>query len=247
MLLAACGILVAICCGAGAFMTAPRTTAPHPVAAITDPVTLQPAAVPSVSKQSSVPPASSLAPATPSPKPKKVVPKVISFVGTPTRVIIPYIGVNEAVQTLGISYDPRVCGKYAGVGCIVPHGDELSWYDQSAMPGQPGVSLIIGHDEDNGPATFWKLDTLPNGKTYTETVVQGNRVATLTYQVVSSKSELKTSVQHDASVHDAQFVSFPEQVLVTCNPTSPYYHDNPGYHHIANWIVYSRLISVTAQ
>ncbi len=74
----------------------------------------------------------------------------------PTRVVLPSIGVDAPVDPLGLAPDGTMAvpTDYARVG----------WYDGSAVPGDPGVSVLVGHlDDEDAPAVFYKLEQLKAG------------------------------------------------------------------------------------
>lgn len=73
--------------------------------------------------------------------------------GNPTRLIIPAIGVNAAVETVAVT---------ANGGLAVPvrsPWDDVGWYDQGVRPGEQGSAVIDGHlDRPGGyAAVFWNL------------------------------------------------------------------------------------------
>jgi sortase (surface protein transpeptidase) len=101
--------------------------------------------------------ASPIAKATPTDMSVKATP--IANVGTPTRLIVPNIGVNASVENIG----------------ILPNGDlatptkspweNVGWYYQGTRPGEMGSAVIAGHlDRPGGyPAVFWYLHNLQPG------------------------------------------------------------------------------------
>ena len=78
---------------------------------------------------------------------------------TPARLLIPAIGINASVESLG----------------ILPNGDlatpthspweDVGWYDGGPHPGERGSAVIDGHlDRPGGyPAIFWRLRDLHVG------------------------------------------------------------------------------------
>jgi len=77
----------------------------------------------------------------------------------PTRLLVPTIGVNASIESLG----------------ILPNGDlatptkspwtDVGWYNAGPRPGEHGSSVIDGHlDRPGGyPAIFWRLRDLQPG------------------------------------------------------------------------------------
>jgi sortase A len=84
-------------------------------------------------------------PATPTPVPS-----------LPTRLIIPAIGVNAAVEHIGLATDG---------GMDVPkQWADVAWFDEGPAPGQAGNATIDGHlDSTTAPAVFWRLGALKPG------------------------------------------------------------------------------------
>lgn len=75
----------------------------------------------------------------------------------PSRVVMPTIGVDAAVGKTGIGQDG---------GLEVPDDfDNAFWFEGSAVPGDPGVSVLVGHiDDESGPAVFYRLELLKPGQ-----------------------------------------------------------------------------------
>lgn len=93
----------------------------------------------------------------------------------PTRIILPTIGVDSAVQPVGINPDREIAAPDSF--------DQAGWYTGLSAPGQPGLSIIDGHlDGPNGPAVFANLAQLKSGE---EFVVERGDESTLTYRVLS--------------------------------------------------------------
>ena len=93
--------------------------------------------------------------------PPSVAPQVAA--GLPTRLKIPAINVDAAVEDVGVTSD----GSMA-----VPKGpSDVAWYDLGPRPGEVGSAVIAGHEgwKDNIPAVFDDLHELqPGDKIYVE-------------------------------------------------------------------------------
>ncbi len=76
----------------------------------------------------------------------------------PVEVSVPRIGVDTPLVELGIAADGSL---------EVPGRDEFDragWLTTSAVPGEPGASVIAGHvDSTSGPAVFFRLHELVPG------------------------------------------------------------------------------------
>ena len=95
----------------------------------------------------------------------------------PTRLIIPTIGVNAAIERVEI---------LANSNLATPTGhpwDDAGWYDLGTRPGAQGSAVIDGHlDRPGGyPAVFWNLRKLHSGD---EVMVVGTQGKTLRFRVL---------------------------------------------------------------
>jgi len=105
-----------------------------------------------------------------------VQPKANGSAALPVRLVIPAIGVNAAVESLGI---------VANGDLATPTGhpwDDVGWYDLGTPPGERGSAVIDGHlDRPGGyPAVFWNLRYLHSGD---QVMVIETRGKTLRYRV----------------------------------------------------------------
>lgn len=82
---------------------------------------------------------------------------------TPSRLLIPAIGINAAVEKVGILTN----GAFAGDMATPAQSpwEHVGWYDAGPRPGERGSAVIDGHlDDQNGaPAVFWNLRKLHIG------------------------------------------------------------------------------------
>ena len=96
----------------------------------------------------------------------------------PKKIIIPKLKVDGYVQQVGVDQNNQVA---------VPNNLYMvGWFNQTAQPGKPGLSVIDGHVTGRiNDGIFKNLDQLKVGDQYT--VEQGNGKK-LTYEVISSQS-----------------------------------------------------------
>ncbi|MCQ4082835.1 sortase [Streptomyces sp. RB6PN25] len=141
---------------------------------------------------------------------------------SPARVTIASVGVDSPLMQLGLNSDSTV---------EVPPADKgmtAGWYAGSAVPGQPGPSVIIGHNDTRyGRAVFHDLRTVKPGADVAIRLSDGR---TVHYTVTSlqrvSKSAFPTEqVYGPASGHVLR--------LITCDGVL----DANG-HPVDNLIVY---------
>ena len=193
-----------------------------------------PAAVSSPTSTTSSPPASTpsssastrtaASPSSTAPPPVRALPP-----SNPTRVVIPSIGVNASVVSLGLT----------STGALqVPTGPTpLGWFTGSPTPGSDGPAVLAGHVTYNGArGVFFKLSSLKVGDTVQ--VARGDgRTAVFTVTSVASysKDTFPTGLVYGHT-------DGPELRLITCagdyDPTKHYYPDN--------LVVDAKLTSTTA-
>jgi len=77
----------------------------------------------------------------------------------PTRLIIPAIGVNAAVQSVGLFWNGD------GEMSIPTNFTDVAWYNGGPRPGMPGSAVIDGHldGHDVKEAVFYRLGDLQPG------------------------------------------------------------------------------------
>lgn len=121
----------------------------------------------------------------------------------PIRVMAPSIGVDAAVDPLGLTTQGEmdVPTDFARVG----------WYEGSVTPGDAGVSVLAGHRDDaDGPAVFYRLDRLKPGE---EIQVQRSDGGTARYLVGEVKVFAKDQFPTDQVFGTA---AGPGLRLITC-------------------------------
>lgn len=97
----------------------------------------------------------------------------------PERINLPTIGVSGCIEQVGID-------QYGAIA--VPNNIyTAAWYVKSALPGQPGLSVIDGHISGyyNVDGIFQHLDQLKSGDTFTITLGSGR---VLSYKVYDEQS-----------------------------------------------------------
>lgn len=107
-------------------------------------------------------------------------PAADSSPAAPVRIRIPAINVDAPLEVLSLDADnalqPPVAWEAAG------------WYDQSAVPGKRGPSVIAGHlIAPDGPAVFGRLGALKAGDRVTVTQADGSSTAFAVDRTISAE------------------------------------------------------------
>jgi len=134
--------------------------------------------------------------------------------GAPVRVQVPAIGVDAAIDPLGLRSDGHV---------EVPADyDHVGWYAGSAVPGAAGPTVLLGHiDTHTGPAVFYRLGRLQPGD---RVVVDRADVAVARF-VVDRVIQFRKSQFPTAEVYGP--TARPELRMITCaGPFHRHYRDN---------------------
>ncbi|GJF32507.1 hypothetical protein KNE206_52070 [Kitasatospora sp. NE20-6] len=136
----------------------------------------------------------------------------------PVRLLIPRIGVDAAVGSVGLNTDGTV---------EVPPLDRpalVGWYRDGAAPGSRGPAVLLGHyDTRRGPAVFHRVPELHPGDRI-DVVRQDGR--TVSYRVRSSGQFRKTAFPTGLVYGDTPD---PQLRLITCGGTlggDGHYSDN---------------------
>ena len=146
----------------------------------------------------------------------------------PVSLIIPLIGVNTQLMTLGLT---------SGGALAVPPLSEASvagWYTGSPRPGAIGSAIIVGHnDTTHGPAVFYRLPDLRHGdKVYVKradgTLVEFRVTSVQTYVKDHFPTQTVYGPTPDAELR-----------LITCDGT----FDSATRHYLSNIVVYATEVS----
>jgi sortase (surface protein transpeptidase) len=127
---------------------------------------------------------------------------IVAPAAPPTRLLIPVIGVNAVVESVGLDAQGRIAAP------SVPAN--VGWYHSGVAPGDAGDALIDGHlDWTSGPAVFWHLGNLRIGDQVMVVRADGSRV-----QFVIDSTSV---VPYNAS-EDGLFTATgpPSMSLITC-------------------------------
>ncbi|WP_255658080.1 class F sortase [Actinoplanes sp. L3-i22] len=99
--------------------------------------------------------------------------QTFSEVAAPVRLRIPALGIDSAIEQLGLRKDGTI---------EVPGTVEVAgWYRLGARPGQPGPAVILGHvDSKTGPGIFARLSGVKVG---TPVVVARGDGSSVTFRI----------------------------------------------------------------
>jgi LPXTG-site transpeptidase (sortase) family protein len=146
----------------------------------------------------------------------------------PVSLIIPLIGVNTRLITLGLTSSGALA---------VPSLSEASvagWYTGSPRPGAIGSAIIVGHiDSGNAPAVFYRLPDLRHGDKVYVKRADGTLVE---FRVTSVQTYLKDHFPTQAVYGPTPD---PELRLITCDGTFDY----ATGHYLSNIVVYATEVS----
>jgi sortase (surface protein transpeptidase) len=155
---------------------------------------------------------------------------VSSAVGrsVPVSIRIPAIGVSVSLSQLGLNADKsaQVPTKY----------EEPGWFKLGPTPGQMGSAVILGHvDDKQGPAVFFKVNTLKAGDTVDVSLTNG----VVSHFVVRTVETYSKSAFPATKVYASQGYSALQ--LVTCGGK----FDKATGHYESNVVAYTTLVSTT--
>lgn len=146
----------------------------------------------------------------------------------PVRLAIPAIGVDAAVEQVGLDSQGRMAAP--------ARTDDVGWYNLGTVPGDAGDAVIDGHlDWYTGPAVFQKLGRLKTGDQITVLHDDGTTVKFIV--------DATTVTPYDAST-DALFTRSgpPSLTLITCAGT----WDRQRGTYLQRLVVHSALAPSTA-
>ncbi|MET0812643.1 MAG: class F sortase [Microbacterium sp.] len=145
---------------------------------------------------------------------------------TPVGISIPSIGVESALESLGLGAN----------GELTPpvDFDLAGWYDGGVVPGAIGPAIIAGHvDSVTAPAVFSRIGELAVGA---EILVTMSDATVLVFVVTGSAQSAKSNFPSDAVYSN---VPAPELRLITCAGS----FDSSIGHYTDNLIVFAALRS----
>jgi sortase (surface protein transpeptidase) len=145
--------------------------------------------------------------------------------GTPTGIRIPSIGVDSALENLGVGTDGRL-------NAPVDY-DLAGWYSAGVVPGAVGPAIIAGHvDSPTAPAVFAHVAELERGDDVIVRMSDGSeKTFRVTRSIQSDKSDFPSAAVYSN-------VPAPELRLITCSGE----FDSEAGHYRGNLIVFAELV-----
>lgn len=144
--------------------------------------------------------------------------------GMPDRLVIPALGIDAPMVSLGIDRDGR----------LEPPTDTqvAGWYGQGPIPGDPGTVVVAGHlDTRTGPAVFAELAGARPGDRVE--IRSGERA--ITYEVERTARYPKAEIS-DAEVYRPR--SGHDLRIITCGGT----FDGRTRHYRDNVVVFAHQV-----
>jgi sortase (surface protein transpeptidase) len=147
-------------------------------------------------------------------------------VARPVSLVIPLIGVNTQLITLGLT---------SGGTLQVPSSTSVAgWYTGSPRPGAIGSAIIVGHiDSISGPGVFWRLSELRAGD---KIFVKRADRTLVEFRVTSVQTYLKDRFPTQAVYGPTPD---PELRLITCGGAFDY----ATGHYLSNIVVYATEVN----
>lgn len=161
--------------------------------------------------------------------PDTTTPPLASVSETPSRLIIEKIGVDAAIEPVGLTSTGAMDAPRTNEG--------VGWYDKSALAGHSDFAVLLdGHfGTDANPAVFYKLSELIIGDTI---LIRGENGAQLTYKVVETETKNLEDVDMRKALYPYSEGS-QSLTIITCEGT----YDQGRSTYDKRSIVYAERVS----
>ncbi len=145
-------------------------------------------------------------------------------IASPSRIVIPAIGVDAEIVSVGIDKDG---------GMEVPRVGLVGWYRLGPAPGATGPAVIVSHVSYAGKkGVFYDLKRLEPGD---EILIYGDNGDHAVFRADSKETNLKTELPTERIWSNTQD---PVIRLITCGGR----FDPKTRHYLSNVIVYGHLV-----
>lgn len=237
ILLMSAGTLLLLYAGFSRLAAGAAPPAPNRVLAPGQPLLLEPALAPAPPEEERERPSSPAALPAPGHEPLALLPESPLFFrqsaaqnasadsgaavpGQPLRIIIPALGVDAPVVAVGLREKQH--GRHTYRQWSVPNAYAAGWHESSAPLGQPGNTVLNGHNNVHG-AIFGDLAQLAPG----EQIVLAGEEQVILYRVVHHELLLEQGASLRERLQNARWIEASEDerlTLVTCWPNSTNSH-----------------------
>ncbi|MGJ6962716.1 class F sortase [Streptosporangium sp. G11] len=168
------------------------------------------------------------APATAPPPLPSLPPAPAMQPSSPVRLVIPRLGVNAPVRSVGLDRK--------GTIEVPPVGDPnlVGWYRSGPTPGEAGPAIMLGHkDTRSGSAVFSRLDEIRNG----DVIEVHRKDGIIAVYTVGGLEQAEKSVFPTQRVYGQS--PTPQLHLITCGGV----YDRATGHYTDNVIAYATMTS----
>ncbi|GAA2995221.1 class F sortase [Streptosporangium longisporum] len=147
---------------------------------------------------------------------------------SPVRLVIPKLGVNAPVRSVGL--DRKGAIEVPPVG----NPNLVGWYRSGPTPGEAGPAIMLGHkDTRSGSAVFSRLDEIRNG----DVIEVHRKDGIIAVYTVGGLEQAEKSVFPTQRVYGESPV--PRLHLITCGGV----YDRATGHYTDNVIAYATMTS----
>jgi sortase (surface protein transpeptidase) len=153
---------------------------------------------------------------------------IVAAAATPTRLLVPSINVNAAVEPVGTDAQGRMG--------VPSQASNVAWFKLGSAPGDVGDAVIAGHlDWTSSPAVFWYLGRVHRGDAITVVRADGSSVKFV--------ADSTTTVPYDSSTDSLFTIDGPPSLtLITCAGA----WDRQRGTYLQRLVVHAALVATTA-
>jgi LPXTG-site transpeptidase (sortase) family protein len=153
---------------------------------------------------------------------------IVAAAAPPTRLVVPSINVNAAVEQVGMDSQGRMG--------VPSQAGNVAWFKLGATPGDVGNAVIAGHlDWTNGPAVFWYLGRVHKGDAISVVRADGSSVKFV--------ADSTATVPYNESTDSLFTIDGPPSLtLITCAGA----WDRQRGTYLQRLVVHATLVATTA-
>jgi sortase (surface protein transpeptidase) len=153
---------------------------------------------------------------------------IVAAAAPPTRLLVPSINVNAAVEPVGTDSQGRMG--------VPSQASNVAWFKLGSAPGDVGDAVMAGHlDWTSGPAVFWYLGRVRRGDVITVVRADGS--------TAKFAADSSSTVPYDASTDSLFTIDGPPSLtLITCAGA----WDRQQGTYLQRLVVHATLVATTA-